>query len=122
MGLFDSDFNIDSYVRTRIPQLDNLENRDLFKRIVGKLTVDLYNHVKDEYDALERRVFDEAPKAEDAPESDEEQKPEESPKTDGSDRPQGSGKKKRHKKGAGRRHSTSDPGFFRGLGILPNQI
>lgn len=67
MGLFDSDFNIDSYVRTRIPQLDNLENRDLFKRIVGKLTVDLYNHVKDEYDALERRVFDEAPKADQVP-------------------------------------------------------
>ena len=67
MGLFDSDFNIDSYVRTRIPQLDNLENRDLFKRIVGKLTVDMYNHVKDEYDALERRVFDEAPKADQVP-------------------------------------------------------
>ena len=62
MGLFDSDFNIDSYVRARIPELDNLENRDLFKRIVGNLTTNLYNHVKDEYDALERRVFDEAPK------------------------------------------------------------
>ncbi|MBR1645959.1 MAG: hypothetical protein IJ685_04185 [Selenomonadaceae bacterium] len=63
MGLFDSDFNIEKYVRDRIPELDNLANRDLFKRIVGSLTVDLYRHVKDEYDALERRVFDEAPKA-----------------------------------------------------------
>ena len=63
MGLFDSDFNIEEYVRDRIPELDNLANRDLFKRIVGNLTVDLYKHVKDEYDALERRVFDEAPKA-----------------------------------------------------------
>lgn len=63
MGLFDSNFNIEKYVRARIPELDNLANRDLFKRIVGSLTVDLYRHVKDEYDALERRVFDEAPKA-----------------------------------------------------------
>ena len=63
MGLFDSDFKIDDYVRARIPQLDNLENRDLFKRIVGNLTIDLYKHVKAEYDALEKRVFDESPKA-----------------------------------------------------------
>ena len=48
MGLFDSDFKIDNYIRNRIPQLDNLENRELFKRIVGNLTVDLYNHIKDE--------------------------------------------------------------------------
>lgn len=63
MGLFDSNFDIEKYVRDRVPELDNLANRDLFKRIVGSLTVDLYKHVKDEYDALERRVFDEAPKA-----------------------------------------------------------
>ena len=67
MGLFDSDFDIEKYVRARIPELDKLDNRDLFKRIVGNLTVDLYKHVKDEYDALERRVFDEAPKAERLP-------------------------------------------------------
>lgn len=63
MGLFDSDFKIEDYVRERIPQLDNLENRELFKRIVDNLTLDLYKHIKDEYDALERRVFDESPKA-----------------------------------------------------------
>lgn len=63
MGLFDSDFKIEDYVRERIPQLDNLANRELFKRIVDNLTLDLYKHIKDEYDALERRVFDESPKA-----------------------------------------------------------
>lgn len=63
MGLFDSDFKIDDYVRERMPQLDNLDNRELFKRIVGNLTLDMYKHIKDEYDALEKRVFDEAPKA-----------------------------------------------------------
>ena len=63
MGLFDSDFKIDDYVRARIPELDNLENRELFKRIVGNLNVDLYKHIKAEYDALEKRVFDESPKA-----------------------------------------------------------
>ena len=62
MGLFDSDFKIDEYVRERIPQLDDLANRELFKRIVGELNLDLYRHIKDEYDALEKRVFDEAPK------------------------------------------------------------
>ena len=63
MGLFDSDFKIEEYVRSRIPELDNLENRELFKRIVNNLTLDLYKHIKDEYDALEKRVFDESPKA-----------------------------------------------------------
>lgn len=63
MGLFDSDFKIDEYVRKRMPELDNLDNRELFKRIVGNLNLDLYKHIKDEYDALEKRVFDESPKA-----------------------------------------------------------
>ena len=63
MGLFDSDFNIEEYIRQRIPELDELENRDLFKAIVGNATLELYKHIKEEYDALEQRVFDEAPKA-----------------------------------------------------------
>ena len=63
MGLFDSDFQIEKYIRDRVPELTDLSNRELFKKIVGNLTVDLYKHVKDEYDALERRVFEEAPKA-----------------------------------------------------------
>lgn len=62
MGLFDSDFNIEKYVRGRIPELDNLDNRELFKKIVGNLNVDLYKHIKSEYDELEKRVFLEAPK------------------------------------------------------------
>ena len=62
MGLFDSDFNIEKYVRGRIPELDNLDNRELFKKIVGNLNVDLYKHIKSEYDELEKRVFSEAPK------------------------------------------------------------
>ena len=63
MGIFDSDFDIDNYILKRIPELENLEERDLFKAIVSGSAVQLYNHVKEEYDALERRIFAEAPKA-----------------------------------------------------------
>ena len=63
MGIFDSDFDIEKYIQQRIPELDNLENRELFKAIVGNSTLELYNHIKDEYAALEKRVFDETPRA-----------------------------------------------------------
>ncbi len=63
MGIFDSDFDIEKYIRQRIPKLDNLENRELFKVIVGNSTLELYNHIKEEYAALEQRVFDETPRA-----------------------------------------------------------
>lgn len=63
MGIFDSDFDIEKYIRQRIPELDNLENRELFKVIVGNSTLELYNHIKEEYAALEQRVFDETPHA-----------------------------------------------------------
>jgi len=67
MGIFDSDFDIENYVRKKIPELNNLENRELFKAIVSNSTVELYKHIKEEYDALEQRVFNEAPKAETLP-------------------------------------------------------
>ena len=63
MGIFDSDFDIDEYVRKRIPELENLEERDLFKAILSGSVIELYKHVKEEYDALEKRIFDETPKA-----------------------------------------------------------
>ncbi len=63
MGIFDSDFEIENYIRQRIPELDNLENRELFKAIVGNSILELYNHVKSEYAALEQRVFAETPRA-----------------------------------------------------------
>ena len=63
MGIFDSDFDIENYILKRIPELENLEERDLFKAILSGSTIQLYNHIKDEYSALEKRIFDEAPKA-----------------------------------------------------------
>lgn len=63
MGIFDSDFDIENYILKRIPELENLEERDLFKAILSGSTIQLYNHIKDEYSALEQRIFDEAPKA-----------------------------------------------------------
>ena len=63
MGIFDSDFDIEKYIQQRILELDNLENRELFKVIVGNSTLELYNHIKEEYAALEQRVFDETPRA-----------------------------------------------------------
>ena len=63
MGIFDSDFDIENYIRQRLPELENLNNRELFKAIVGNSTLELYKHIKEEYDALEKRVFDETPRA-----------------------------------------------------------
>lgn len=63
MGLFDSDFDIEKYIRQRIPDLDNLDNRELFKVIINNSLLELYKHIKNEYDALEQRVFDETPRA-----------------------------------------------------------
>ena len=60
MGIFDSDFDIESYVRKRIPQLQNLENRELFKEILANSTLELYRHIKEEYDLLEHRVLEES--------------------------------------------------------------
>lgn len=63
MGIFESDFDIENYVQQRVPEISNLENRELFKIIVGNTLMELYNHVKEEYAALEARVFDETPRA-----------------------------------------------------------
>jgi len=60
MGIFDSDFDIENYVRKRIPKLQNLENRELFKEIFANSTLELYKQIKSEYDALEHRIFAES--------------------------------------------------------------
>ena len=67
MGIFDSDFDMENYIRQRILELDQLENRELFKTIVQNSIIELYKHIKGEYDELERRVFDETPRAERLP-------------------------------------------------------
>ena len=67
MGILDSDFDIENYVRKRIPQLENLDNRELFKEIFANSTLELYKHIKEEYDALENRVFAESPRMENLP-------------------------------------------------------
>ena len=67
MGIFDSDFDIEDYVRQRVPEIENLNNRQLFKTIVGNSVTELYKHIKEEYDLLEQRVFEEAPKARSLP-------------------------------------------------------
>ena len=63
MGIFESDFDIENYVLKRIPELENLHERDLFKSILSSSTIELYKHIKEEYDALEQRVFAETPRA-----------------------------------------------------------
>ena len=67
MGLFDSDFNAEDYFRKKIPEIDELNNRELFKKIVGNACVEFYKQIKSEYDLLEKRVLDQAPKAKKMP-------------------------------------------------------
>ena len=63
LGIFDSDFDIENYIRQRIPEIKNLNNRELFKTIVGNSVVEMYKHIKEEYELLEKRVFEQTPKA-----------------------------------------------------------
>ncbi len=67
MGLFDEKFNFEEYVRNRMMQMDSMENRELFKDIVCDMMVHFYGHVREEYQALEKRVFEAAPKADNLP-------------------------------------------------------
>lgn len=67
MGLFDSDFNAEDYFRKKIPEIEELNNRELFKKIVGNACVEFYKQIKSEYDLLEKRVLDQAPKAKKMP-------------------------------------------------------
>ncbi len=61
MGLFDSAFDIDEYVRKRMMEMDQLQNRELFKEIIADMMAGLYHHAKEEYQFLEERVFKEVP-------------------------------------------------------------
>ena len=63
MGIFDSDFDIEAYMRKRIPEIESLDERDLFKTILSSSMIELYKHIQEEYNFLEQRVFSEAPKA-----------------------------------------------------------
>ena len=63
MGLFDDDFDMENYLRDRMLKMDNLSNRELFKEVIMDLMMNFYAHTRKEYQALEKRVFDEAPRA-----------------------------------------------------------
>lgn len=61
MGLFADSFDIDSYVRKRLMEMDDLQNRELFKEIIADMMCGIYRHVKEEYQFLEDRIFKETP-------------------------------------------------------------
>jgi len=61
MGLFDDSFDIDAYVRKRLMEMDDLKNRELFKEIIVDMMCGMYEHIKEEYQLLENRVFKETP-------------------------------------------------------------
>lgn len=61
MGLFDSAFDVDEYVRKRLMEMDQLQNRELMKEIIADMMVGFYHHVEKEYHFLEDRVFSEVP-------------------------------------------------------------
>lgn len=61
MGLFDSSFQIDEYVRKRMMEMDDLKNRELFKEIIVDMMLGIYHHADEEYQFIEERVFREVP-------------------------------------------------------------
>ena len=63
MGLFDDDFNMEEYLKKRMLQMDNLKNREIFKEVIQDMMMNFYAHAREEYQGLQKRVFDEAPRA-----------------------------------------------------------
>ena len=62
MALFDNEEDFDRYFDKRILQMDNLENRELFKEILSGALKGLFAQTAFSYQELERRVFREAPR------------------------------------------------------------
>ncbi len=53
-------FDMEQYIKKRILEIPQLEDRVLYKEIVGKLLLELYQYNKDSYNKLEERVLSES--------------------------------------------------------------
>jgi hypothetical protein len=61
MRIFDEEFDIRSYIKKRLLEIDNLESRRVFTSVVEGLFLELHGEIEAEYKGLEQRVFEELP-------------------------------------------------------------
>ncbi|SDP60375.1 hypothetical protein [Selenomonas ruminantium] len=57
MGIFTDEFDLAGYVERQAMEIKGLENRDLFRNIIGDMFTQLYQHMYAEYHGLEQRML-----------------------------------------------------------------
>lgn len=67
MGIFTDEFDLTGYVKQQAMKIDDLENRELFRNIIGDMFSQLYQHMYAEYHGLEQRMLAEVPHPAEAP-------------------------------------------------------
>lgn len=60
MGIFTDEFDLAGYVEQQAMEIKGLENRELFRNIIGDMFTQLYQHMYAEYHGLEQRMLAEA--------------------------------------------------------------
>lgn len=58
-GVADQEFDLESYIDQRLREISLLEDKVLFKEVVGKLMLNLFTYTQNEYQDLEKRVLNE---------------------------------------------------------------
>ena len=61
MRIFDEKFDMKSYVKKQLLEIENLESRRVFRSVVEELFLELHGEIETQYKGLEKRVFDEVP-------------------------------------------------------------
>jgi hypothetical protein len=61
MRIFDEEFDMRSYIKKRLLEVDNLESRRVFTSVVEGMFLELHGEIEAEYKGLEQRVFEEVP-------------------------------------------------------------
>ncbi|SFT37603.1 hypothetical protein SAMN02910356_00326 [Selenomonas sp. GACV-9] len=67
MGIFTDEFDLAGYVEQQAMKIDGLQNRELFRDIIGDMFTQLYQHMYEEYHGLEQRMLAELPKPAEMP-------------------------------------------------------
>ncbi len=67
MGIFTDEFDLAGYVEQQAMKIEDLQNRELFRNIIGDMFSQLYQHMYAEYHGLEQRMLAELPRPVEAP-------------------------------------------------------
>ena len=67
MGIFTDEFDLAGYVKQQAMKIDDLQNRELFRDIIGDMFSELYRHMYAEYHGLEQRMLAEVSRPAEVP-------------------------------------------------------